>query len=161
MSSMCSSSVRSTIAGMADKLCATGVRYTSPSFDYLLDINDPFGRMNPGIVSLIIDRMQALTSLSSTCRKSRADERVSPSRMRRLLPLAFLAYATAASAHLIVDMGVAMSAPAFAASGSDVTYTIIVTDYAYDLGVGIVLTDTLPANAEFVSASGTDFICTQ
>src|SRR5438132_989025 len=82
--------------------------------------------------------------------------------MRRLLlPLALLAFATAANAHLIVDMGVALSAPAFAASGSNVTYTIIVTDYAYDLGVGIVLTDTLPANAEFVSASGTDFICTQ
>lgn len=78
--------------------------------------------------------------------------------MRRLLPL-LMAIAPAAWAHNVVDVGLSIKAPAFAAASSPVTYTINVTDYAYDFALGIVVTDTLPSNSQFVSASGNGWNC--
>ena len=80
--------------------------------------------------------------------------------MRRLV-LLLLAIAPAAYAHNVVDVGVSISAPAFAAASSSMTYTIDVTDYAYDFAYGAVVTDILPANAQFVSASGNGWSCMQ
>jgi uncharacterized repeat protein (TIGR01451 family) len=38
--------------------------------------------------------------------------------------------------------------------GQDITYTIVVTNDGPDTATGVVLTDTLPANATFISATG-------
>jgi uncharacterized repeat protein (TIGR01451 family) len=92
--------------------------------------------------------------------KIRRDSALFTDRMRRLLPL-LLAIAPAAWAHNIVDVGLSIKAPAFAAALSSVTYAINVTDFAYDFALGIVVTDTLPANSQFVSASGNGWSCSQ
>ncbi|HEY8131100.1 MAG TPA: hypothetical protein VII12_04360 [Thermoanaerobaculia bacterium] len=81
--------------------------------------------------------------------------------MRRLLPLLFLVCASSAWAHAVVDIGVSISAPAFIAPSSSLTYTVNVTDYAYDFAYGIVITDLLPAGSQFVSASGAGWNCSQ
>ena len=81
--------------------------------------------------------------------------------MRRLLPLLFLICAPTAWAHAVVDIGVSVSAPAFAARSSSLTYSVNVTDYAYDFAFGIVVTDILPSGSQFVSASGAGWNCTQ
>ncbi len=81
--------------------------------------------------------------------------------MRRFLPLFLVACASSASAHLIVDLGVSISAPGFAASASTLTYAVTVTDYAYDFAYGVVVTDTLPAGSQFLSASGSGWNCSQ
>ncbi|HLJ74951.1 MAG TPA: hypothetical protein VKU62_10225 [Thermoanaerobaculia bacterium] len=81
--------------------------------------------------------------------------------MRRALPLVLFLCAASAFAHNIVDVGVAIVAPPFAASGSSQTYIINVTDFAYDLGSGIVVTVTLPSNAQLVSATGSGWRCMQ
>jgi sugar lactone lactonase YvrE len=80
--------------------------------------------------------------------------------MRRALPLVLFLCTASAFAHNIVDVGVAIVAPAFAVSGSSQTYTINVTDFAYDNGSGIVVTLTT-TNAQLVSASGTGWRCTE
>ena len=80
--------------------------------------------------------------------------------MRRLL-LLLAVWPVAAYAHAIVDVGVAISGPSFAAAGSSQSYIINVTDYAYDNAYGVVLTETLPTNAQFVSASGNGWNCSQ
>jgi uncharacterized repeat protein (TIGR01451 family) len=82
-------------------------------------------------------------------------------RMRRLLPLLLLICASKAWAHLVVDIGVSINAPAFAPASSSLTYTVNVTDYAYDFAYGIVITDILPAGSQFVSASGAGWNCSQ
>jgi len=76
--------------------------------------------------------------------------------MRRivLLALAAAAFPLAASAHSVVDVGVSIAAPAFVAAGSRITYSVTVSNFAYDFAYGVVLTDQLPAGAAFVSASG-------
>jgi sugar lactone lactonase YvrE len=64
-----------------------------------------------------------------------------------------------ASAHLIVDVGVAVRAPAYAAKSSTLVYSVDVTDYAYDAAYGIVVYDTLGSGVKFVSASGSGWNC--
>jgi uncharacterized repeat protein (TIGR01451 family) len=78
--------------------------------------------------------------------------------MRRTLFFAILAAALplAARAHTIVDMSVTTAAPAFVVAGSRITYSVTVSDLAYDLAYGIVLTDQLPSGAAFVSVNGGD-----
>src|SRR5438105_4703753 len=78
-----------------------------------------------------------------------------------LIGLFIFLWAGTAPAHLIVDVGVSAIAPAIATKSSALTYTINVTDYAYDLGYGVVVTDQLPAGAKFVSASGGGWNCSQ
>jgi uncharacterized repeat protein (TIGR01451 family) len=73
-----------------------------------------------------------------------------------LLALAAAVFPLAAGAHSIVDMSVRTAAPAFAVAGSRITYSVTVSDLAYDLAYGIVLTDQLPSGTTFVSASGGD-----
>jgi streptogramin lyase len=79
--------------------------------------------------------------------------------MRRALPLVLLVCAASAYAHNIVDVGVSIVGPAFAPAGSSQTYTINVTDFAYDNGSGVVATIT--TNAQVVSASGNGWNCTK
>ena len=81
--------------------------------------------------------------------------------MRRLLPLLLLTWASTGWAHAVVDIGVNVTGPAFGVSSSAIKYTISVTDYAYDLAYGIVITDILPAGSQFVSASGGGWNCSQ
>ena len=70
--------------------------------------------------------------------------------------------ATAAEAHLIVDMKVSVRAPAFAAKGAQFTYDIVADDLANDNGIGLVVTNTLPAGAAFVSVTAPqEFNCSQ
>jgi sugar lactone lactonase YvrE len=68
-------------------------------------------------------------------------------------------FPSAAAAHLVVDVGVSIRAPAFAPQSSVITYKIDVSDLAYDSGYGIVVTDQLGANMHFTSASGAGWNC--
>jgi uncharacterized repeat protein (TIGR01451 family) len=77
-----------------------------------------------------------------------------------LLAVTFL-FPAIAAAHPIVDIAVSIGAPRFAASGASMTYSIRVTDLAYDAANGIVLTDTLPSGAKFTSASGSGWNCSE
>ena len=63
------------------------------------------------------------------------------------------------SAHLIVDVGVAINAPAFAVKSAPITYAIEVTNLAYDLAYGIVVNDQLGAGMQFTSAQGLGWNC--
>jgi uncharacterized repeat protein (TIGR01451 family) len=61
------------------------------------------------------------------------------------------------------DLGVAKSGPASAVAGTNVSYTIDVTNNGLADASSVMLTDTLPANTTFVSlaqASGPAFNCT-
>jgi hypothetical protein len=75
--------------------------------------------------------------------------------------LILLAFACPAFAHSVVDVGVAIRCPAFVAPNAPTACTIDVTDYAYDIGLGIVVTSALPANSKFISASGAGWNCAQ
>jgi streptogramin lyase len=75
--------------------------------------------------------------------------------------LILLAFACPAFAHSVVDVGVAIRCPAFVAPNAAAPCTIDVTDYAYDIGLGIVVTAALPANSKFISASGSGWNCPQ
>ena len=66
-----------------------------------------------------------------------------------------------ASAHLIVDVGVSVTAPAFSIKSSAVTFTIAVSDLAYDPAYGVVITDQLAPGMQFLSAKGTSWNCLQ
>src|SRR5436190_1233813 len=74
--------------------------------------------------------------------------------------LAFAGFPIVAGAHLIVDMSVKVLAPAFAATSSTIAYRLDVVDLAYDVGIGVVVTNTLPASAGFVSVSASGWNCT-
>ncbi|HEY0195153.1 MAG TPA: DUF11 domain-containing protein [Kofleriaceae bacterium] len=59
------------------------------------------------------------------------------------------------------DLGVTISdAPDPVAAGGALTYTITVTNHGPGGSTGIAVHDTLPAGVGFVSASGTDWLCT-
>ncbi|HEX3580426.1 MAG TPA: hypothetical protein VH087_01600 [Thermoanaerobaculia bacterium] len=79
--------------------------------------------------------------------------------MKRLALAAFVLIPTTASAHLIVDVGVTLRAPAYAPKSSQIVYSIDVTDYAYDGGYGIVVDDILGNGVKFVSAAGSGWNC--
>jgi uncharacterized repeat protein (TIGR01451 family) len=64
-----------------------------------------------------------------------------------------------AFAHLIVDVGVSVRAPAFAPRSSTITYQIDVSDLAYDSAYGVVLTDHLGPGMHFVSVTGAAWNC--
>jgi sugar lactone lactonase YvrE len=70
--------------------------------------------------------------------------------------------AGAAQAHLIVDMKVSVHSPAFAAKSQQFSFDVVADDLANDNGIGIVVSDALPAGATFVSTtSGPEFHCSQ
>src|SRR5208282_1817519 len=52
------------------------------------------------------------------------------------------------------DVGIGKSGPAFVSATSNLTYTISVTNFGPSSAGGVVVTDSLPANVTFVSASG-------
>src|ERR1051325_3863881 len=79
--------------------------------------------------------------------------------MRRSLLCALLFCATPLFAHNLVDVAVRIEAPQFAAAQQAFPYRVIADDLANDNGFGIVVTDTLPANATFLDASGAGFNC--
>jgi sugar lactone lactonase YvrE len=86
-------------------------------------------------------------------------------RLRRVTRLAGAALAIllpgVASAHLVVDVGVSVRAPAFAPKSSSLVYAIDVVDYAYDPAYGVVMADQLPAGSKFVSAKATGWNCSE
>jgi uncharacterized repeat protein (TIGR01451 family) len=65
----------------------------------------------------------------------------------------------AAGAHLIVDVGVSLRAPAFAVRSSVITYKIDVSDLAYDSAYGVVVSDQLGSGMHFTSANGDGWNC--
>jgi uncharacterized repeat protein (TIGR01451 family) len=69
--------------------------------------------------------------------------------------------ATAAEAHLVVDMKMSIRAPAFAAAGQQLTYEVVADDLANDNALGLVVTDTLPAGATFGSVTAPGWNCSQ
>jgi hypothetical protein len=66
---------------------------------------------------------------------------------------------SAAGAHLIVDVGVSVRAPAFAPRSSVITYKIDVSDLAYDSAYGVVINDQLGSGMHFTSVSGDGWNC--
>lgn len=52
-----------------------------------------------------------------------------------------------------------MTAPSSAAKGTNITYTIIVTNLGPATGTGITVTDTLPKETAFKSATSTQGSC--
>jgi sugar lactone lactonase YvrE len=92
-------------------------------------------------------------------RKSRSAIYVSLADVKPLLLAALVLIPASASAHLIVDVGVAVRAPAYAQKSSQIVYAIDVTDYAYDGAYGIVVYDILANGVKFVSASGSGWNC--
>ena len=78
---------------------------------------------------------------------------------RALLIAAAILFARVAGAHVIVDVGVSLRAPAFAPQSSVITYKIDVSDFAYDSAYGIVVSDQLGAGLRFTSASGGGWNC--
>lgn len=64
------------------------------------------------------------------------------------------------SAHLIVDVSVAIQVPAFVVKSAPITYTIDVTNLAYDQAYGVVVEDRIPLGSQLLSAQGTGWNCT-
>src|SRR6202030_3994814 len=54
----------------------------------------------------------------------------------------------------VADVAIGKVAPAAVSAGSNVTYTISVTNFGPSIASSVVVTDTLPARVTFVSASG-------
>ena len=81
--------------------------------------------------------------------------------------LAIAAIATAMTARLAfaqssADLAVSKFGPAEAPAGSDVSYSITVSNFGPDDATGVTLTDSIPAGMTFVSKaqnSGPAFIC--
>src|SRR5437588_8931284 len=96
-------------------------------------------------------------------RRMRGREKSVPSSVTRFLSASALALAIAfpAAAHSIVDVSVDQRGPAYVAANATLTYTVVVTDLAYDFSYGVVMTDVLPSGATFKSASGSGWNCTQ
>jgi hypothetical protein len=65
----------------------------------------------------------------------------------------------AAGAHLIVDVGLSIRAPAFAPRSSAITYKIDVSDLAYDNAYGVVVSDQLGSGTRFTSVNGQGWNC--
>lgn len=57
------------------------------------------------------------------------------------------------------DLSVMKSGPALIAPNTDVTYTIVVSNAGPSDASAVTLTDSVPANTTFVSASGSGFTC--
>ena len=81
-------------------------------------------------------------------------------RIARAFAIAALV-ATAAEAHLIVDMKMSIRAPAFVAAGQQLTYEVVADDLANDNALGLVVTDTLAAGATFGSVTAPGWNCNQ
>jgi uncharacterized repeat protein (TIGR01451 family) len=58
------------------------------------------------------------------------------------------------------DLGVTKSGPASVVAGADVAYALDVTNNGPSDAAGVLVTDTLPAGATFVSAAGPGWTCT-
>ncbi len=80
--------------------------------------------------------------------------------VRISLAFACVLFAGSASAHLIVDLKVSVRAPAFVAAGQPFTYEIVVDDLANDNAIGVVMTNTLPANVTFSGTTAPGWNCT-
>ncbi len=81
-------------------------------------------------------------------------------RIARALAIVALV-ATAAEAHLVVDMKMSVRAPAFVAAGQQLTYEVVADDLANDNAIGISVADTLPGNVTFVSVTAPGWNCSQ
>ncbi len=57
------------------------------------------------------------------------------------------------------DLGVTKTGPAMVGLGANITYTLTVTNRGPDDTVGVVVTDNLPQNVSFVSATGSGVTC--
>lgn len=66
-----------------------------------------------------------------------------------------------AAAHLVVDIKMSVTAPAFAGVRQPFSYQIIADDRANDSALGVVVTSTLPSSVGFVKASGTGWSCSE
>jgi len=66
-----------------------------------------------------------------------------------------------AAAHLIVDIRMSVTAPAFVAARQPFSYQIIADDRANDAALGVVVTSTLPSAVGFVKASGSGWSCSE
>jgi sugar lactone lactonase YvrE len=80
-------------------------------------------------------------------------------RVRLSVAAVALLSAAPAFAHLVVDVGVTIRAPAFVTSRAALQYKIDVTDLAYDSAFGVVVTNHLPSPAKYVSSSGSGWNC--
>ena len=69
--------------------------------------------------------------------------------------------ASAAHAHLIVDVKVSVRAPAFVAAGQPFTYEVVVDDLANDNAIGVVATNTLPSGVAYSGTTASGWNCSQ
>ncbi|PYQ26188.1 MAG: hypothetical protein DMF56_25410 [Acidobacteria bacterium] len=67
--------------------------------------------------------------------------------------------ATAAHAHLIVDLKVSVRAPAFVAAGQPFTYEVVVDDLANDEAIDVVVTNTLPSSVAYSGTTANGWNC--
>ncbi|HEY0370451.1 MAG TPA: DUF11 domain-containing protein, partial [Thermoanaerobaculia bacterium] len=84
-------------------------------------------------------------------------------RIRQLCLLLFLAVCVPAALAQEADLSVEKLGPPTATDGSDVSYTVTVTNAGPDMAAGITLSDPVPAGMSFVSATqdtgSTPFTC--
>ncbi len=81
--------------------------------------------------------------------------------MTALFAMAMMFGAGAASAHMIVDIKMSVTAPAFVPTGGRFTYQVVADDLANDSAIGVIVTSTLPSSVVFVKASGTGWNCSE
>src|SRR5438105_15520671 len=73
---------------------------------------------------------------------------------RSRILVAALFVATTASAHIIVDVAMSLSAPRFVPMQQSFTYRVIADDLNHDSGFGLVITTVLPPPVKFSAVSG-------
>jgi sugar lactone lactonase YvrE len=78
-----------------------------------------------------------------------------------ILAAVMMLMAGTAAAHLIVDIRMSVTAPAFIAARQPFSYQIIADDRANDSALGVVVTSTLPSSVGFVKASGAGWSCSE
>src|SRR6476659_4315970 len=82
-------------------------------------------------------------------------------RRRVLLTTAMMLIAGTAAAHLVVDVKMSVTAPAFAAARQPFSVLVVAGDLANDSALGVVVTSTLPSSVGFVKASGAGWSCSE
>src|SRR5438105_5631474 len=81
---------------------------------------------------------------------------------RSRILVAALFVATTASAHIIVDVAMSLSAPRFVPMQQSFTYRVIADDLNNDSGFGLVITTVLPPPVKFSAVSASkDWRCTE
>src|SRR5439155_22663883 len=75
-------------------------------------------------------------------------------------PLGFDGFVAKVFAAFDANLGVTKTGPSTAVVGQSFSYTITVTDFGAAKATGVKLTDTLPSQVQFVSASASQGTCT-